>query len=57
MHRWKCAQCGVWASRRKWQRKCGLELGLEDGQAFARQRKGGRAFNARGTVCVKAKGR
>lgn len=39
-----------------WQRKCLLELGLEDGQEFARQR-GGRAFHARGTACAKAKGR
>lgn len=31
------------------------ELGLEDGQAFARQRKGGIAFHARGTACAKAK--
>ena len=36
--------------------KCHLELGLENGQEFARQRKG-RAFHARGTACAKAKGR
>lgn len=33
------------------------ELGPEGGQEFARQRRGGRTFHARGEACAKAQGR